>query len=186
MNRNPKRHNNLTSEKLKREFLKVFKKDSGIRCSMKKIRQDLLINQQAHHIVPVQVLKALNINENAYENYNRESNCLIVPKMGAPIVHNGAHPQYNAFVLLYIEDSFALFEESESKYSEKEIILAAADIIRDAFNDAMSIESRNYYFGDQLSLSMDDFARRYLWAYYYPDADIRANVEYLKCNSQNK
>ena len=176
----PSRNKNLDSRKLKDNFVKLYKIECEISSSIRKVKQEFLQNYQAHHIVPVQVLKALEINESDYGDYNKETNCMLIPKYGDAIVHNGSHPIYNAFVLLYVEDMIDLF--NNGNYLQKEIILGAAEWIKDEYNEALTKE-RNMHIR---TLSMDDFAKIYLWDKYYPDVDIKEYLEHLKYNSQNK
>ncbi|MCM1325637.1 MAG: AHH domain-containing protein [Bacteroidales bacterium] len=58
-------------------------------------------NKQAHHVIPVEILKELyDCTEAALpETFNEEWNCLMLPtEQSAEFVHWGSHPWYTEFI----------------------------------------------------------------------------------------
>lgn len=147
----------LDSQKLKNNFLGVYKKDTLFNLAKVKIKKDYLKGYQAHHIIPVEVIKEY-VEESEYEFYNQDWNCLMVAEYGDAIIHSGSHPRYNEFVEKFIAMLFEVFSET----SFAEIAVGIATIIREDFNDALTKERLQH----TRDMSMDTFAENYLWDVY--------------------
>lgn len=156
----------LSSTSLKSSFVEEFRKLTALTISKKKIDTLYLRGYQAHHIVPVQIIKKFSSSDD-YDFYNCAWNCLMVPNSNAYIVHNGSHPSYNDFVQELISGYLELYNSYGDEISPQfgsslhDVAVAAADLIKTEYNRAET-EQR---IAEEV-ITMDEFADKYLWKVY--------------------
>lgn len=146
----------LNSQKLKDAFLRKYKKDTKIKLPINEIKKEYFQSYQAHHIIPVEIIEE-NVDASQYKKYNDEWNCLMIPACDEIIIHCKNHPRYNEFVREFITMLWEVFPD----YSFEDIAKGIAEVIREDFNNALTMERLN-----NRKMSMDTFAEKYLWNVY--------------------
>lgn len=146
----------LSSQKLKNCFLREFKRATELTESQRAIRTEYFTGYQAHHIVPVEIIRNV-INPGDYTYYNQDWNCLMIASYGDAIVHRTSHPRYNDFMALLLTTYRAAYPDA----SWEDIAYNATEFIRMVLDYAVVEQRRKH---EQIDL--DQFADIYLWAVY--------------------